>query len=90
MTMNTSYFDSAHQNAYIQSTGRRHVDHSMDAACEFQLYPKEFSNELVSRHANAWVSSFALLDRRVSKVDLWRSTKIKARFTIVSREMAAN
>jgi hypothetical protein len=41
MTMRTSYFGIALIKTYFRRLSGRHVDHSMDAACEFQLYRKE-------------------------------------------------
>jgi hypothetical protein len=40
--MRTSYFGTALTIANFQATSGRPVDHSMDAACEFQLCGKDF------------------------------------------------
>jgi hypothetical protein len=62
----------------------------MDVACVFQLYRREIWVRILVRVAKAPTIRTAFLDDRLRKHETVWSTKIKGRFTIVSREMAAN
>jgi hypothetical protein len=88
MTMSTSYTGTSFLSTDILSTSRRHVDHSMDAACEYQLYRKEFCEELTQTGGPAPAPPAALFHADVSKVGTLWSTIFQGRFTIVSKEMA--
>jgi hypothetical protein len=90
MTMRTSYFRTSLVKANFQMTSGRHVDHSMDAACDYRLYRKEICAEPELAYAARSARQVEFFDSRLSKVGPFRSTKIQRRFTIVSREMAAN
>ena len=90
MTMRTSYVDTSLKNAYILTTGGRHVVHSMDVAWDFQLYRKEIWVRVQMRASDDPWTRHGFLDHRLRKYEVAWSTIVRGRFTIVSREMAAN
>jgi hypothetical protein len=77
MTMRTSYIVTALKNAYILATGGRHVVHSMDAACEFQLYRKEICTGVRSCGMDTSSRGFEFLDFRLRKYETVWSTKVQ-------------
>jgi hypothetical protein len=76
MTMRTSYFRTSLVKANFQMTGGRHVDHSMDAACDCRLYRKEICAEPELAHAAPSARQVEFFDSRVNKVGPFQSTKI--------------
>jgi len=68
MTMRTSYFRTSLVKANFQMTSGRHVDHSMDAACDNRLYRKEICAEPELAHDATSARQVEFFDSRLNKV----------------------